>query len=342
MGEALAPLASIYENSAMYPEGTRRTYSADETVNLLKNFSSTHASEYRDGNINISYLGDPDTYKSAGLVDYYKANLDYRDKVPSAGGAQGSGAGLGRSVLEMAQGMSSLFKIAFGGNSLEEANKLIDPFVEPSSDMVGEWITRNGGQGLVFGLQGNTYEQYAKNTKLGADLLLMGMPGSASQAGKVEQVAKVAEAAKAEGKLAQQLHDLESVLPPEKPTGYSVAFETALNPADFGRSRDVHFNRSNAALDNALSMDSAFAQMMETLIPNIKSSVSKVGGRQTPSGWTWEHASSSTAFNQEGIMRLVPTAQHTPSSPWWRVLHPDAGAAGGYSEWAIPRGAPKN
>ncbi|SET47974.1 filamentous hemagglutinin [Pseudomonas sp. NFR09] len=342
LGEALAPLASIYENSAMYPEGTRRTYSADETVNLLKNFSSTHASEYRDGNINISYLGDPDTYKSAGLVDYYKANLDYRDKVPSAGGAQGSGAGLGRSVLEMAQGMSSLFKIAFGGNSLEEANKLIDPFVEPSSDMAGEWITRNGGQGLVFGLQGNTYEQYAKNTKLGADLLLMGMPGSASQAGKVEQVAKVAEAAKAERKLAQQLHDLESVLPPEKPTGYSVAFETALNPADFGRSRDVHFNRSNAALDNALSMDSAFAQMMETLIPNIKSSVSKVGGRQTPSGWTWEHASSSTAFNQEGIMRLVPTAQHTPGSPWWRVLHPDAGAAGGYSEWAIPRGAPKN
>jgi len=45
---------------------------------------------------------------------------------------------------------------------------------------------------------------------------------------------------------------------------------------------------------------------------------------------------------RKGIIRLVPTAQHTPGSPWWRVLHPDAGAAGGYSEWAIPRGAPKN
>ncbi|NVZ52349.1 hemagglutinin repeat-containing protein [Pseudomonas sp. B6002] len=338
LGEALAPLAAIYDNSALYPEGTRRSYSGDETVNLLKNFSTTHASEYRNGNINISYLGDPDTYNSAGLVDYYKANLDYRDKV-SGGSAQGSSAGIGRSVLEVAQGMSSLFKLALGGNSLEEANKLISPFVDPSTDIINDWRTQYGGQGLVFGLQGNDYEQYARNTKIGADVLLMGLPGPA---GKTRQLEKVAEAAKAEGKLAQQVHDLELALPPEKPTGYSVAFETALDPADFGRSRNVHFNRSNAALDNAMKMDSAFAEMMETLIPNVQSSVAKVGGRATPAGWTWEHASSSVAFNQEGIMRLVPSAQHTPGSPWWRVLHPDPGAAGGYSEWAIPRGAPKN
>lgn len=67
-----------------------------------------------------------------------------------------------------------------------------------------------------------------------------------------------------------------------------------------------------------------------------------VGGRATPSGWIWEHASSSTAFGEQGVMRLVPEAQRTPGSDWWRVLHPDPGAAGGYSEWAIPNGAPKN
>ncbi len=129
---------------------------------------------------------------------------------------------------------------------------------------------------------------------------------------------------------------------PDNPTAYSVAFETKLNLADFGKSRPVHFNRANVALDNALTSDAAFADMLDELIPGVKSSVSSVGGRATPTGWTWEHASSSTASGQQGIMRLVPTTQHTPGSQWWRVLHPDSGAAGGYSEWAIPAGAPKN
>lgn len=128
---------------------------------------------------------------------------------------------------------------------------------------------------------------------------------------------------------------------PSNPTAYSVAFETRLTPADFGRSRDVHFNRSNAALDDALK-DADYAKLMDDLIPGVQSSVSSVGGRATPSGWTWEHASSTTASGQQGVMRLVPSSQHTPGSPFWRVLHPDRGAAGGYSEWAIPNGAPKN
>jgi hypothetical protein len=129
---------------------------------------------------------------------------------------------------------------------------------------------------------------------------------------------------------------------PQNSTAYSVAFETKLNPADFGESRSVHFNRANAALDSALQFDAQFAKMMEELIPGLRPSVSSVGGRATPTGWTWEHASSSTAFGQQGVMRLVPTAQHTPGSSWWRVIHPDGGASGGYSEWAIPAGAPKN
>ncbi|MHC6085209.1 two-partner secretion domain-containing protein [Ralstonia solanacearum] len=126
------------------------------------------------------------------------------------------------------------------------------------------------------------------------------------------------------------------------PTAYSVAYEMKLNSNDFGKSRAVQFNRANASLDAALQGDSQFASMLEQLIPGVRDSVSSVGGRATPAGWIWEHASTSTAFGEKGVMRLVPAEQHTPGSVWWRVLHPDVGAAGGYSEWAIPNGAPRN
>jgi hypothetical protein len=127
-----------------------------------------------------------------------------------------------------------------------------------------------------------------------------------------------------------------------KPGGYSVAFQMELHFFDFGRSRKVHFNRANAALYEALQKDPEFAKMMEALIPGLKDSVSSVGGRETPEGWTWEHVSSPFADGKRGVMRLVPRSQHTAGSPWWRVLHPAKGAAGGYAEWAIPNGAPKN
>jgi len=133
-----------------------------------------------------------------------------------------------------------------------------------------------------------------------------------------------------------------SGVPPQNPNAYSVAYEMKLNPSDFGKSRSVQFNRANASLDAALQGDHEFASMMEQLVPGVQNSVSSIGGRATPIGWTWEHASSSTAFGEQGVMRLVPNYQHTPGSAWWRALHPDAGAAGGYSEWAIPNGAPKN
>lgn len=115
-----------------------------------------------------------------------------------------------------------------------------------------------------------------------------------------------------------------------------------LDPSVYGRSRDVHFNRANKSLDDAMKADPDFAKKMEKLIPDVQRQVSAKGGREDPIGWTWEHASTSTAHGQVGILRLVPTAQHTPGSPFWRVLHPDKGAEGGYSEWAIPAGAPKN
>ncbi len=123
---------------------------------------------------------------------------------------------------------------------------------------------------------------------------------------------------------------------------YTVAFEMKLKLEDFGRSRAVHFNRANAALDGAFVLDPEFAQMMERLIPGVMGAVSSTGGRKTPAGWVWEHASRSAAHGEAGVMRLVPQEQHTPGSPFWRALHPDDGARGGYSEWAIPAGAPAN
>lgn len=129
--------------------------------------------------------------------------------------------------------------------------------------------------------------------------------------------------------------------------GYTVAFEMELDRAHFGKSRAVHFNRAAAALEKHLA-DPAYAAMLEASIPGIREAVSSRGGRRAPDGWTWEHASTSTTGGRpgepgrQGVMRLVPTSQHTPGSAHWRALHPDAGARGGYSEWAIPNGAPKN
>lgn len=58
---------------------------------------------------------------------------------------------MGHSILELAQGLSSVFKIGFGSNSLDEANKLLNPpLVDPSSDYVNNWMTLNGRQGLVL------------------------------------------------------------------------------------------------------------------------------------------------------------------------------------------------
>jgi RHS repeat-associated protein len=116
---------------------------------------------------------------------------------------------------------------------------------------------------------------------------------------------------------------------------YSTAFETKLPSSVFGKSDKVHFNRANAALDDALRADADFAARMEQLSPGIADRVSSVGGRQNPAGFTWHHDAS------PGVMQLVPTTQHTPGSIFWRTLHPDPGAAGGYSIWAIPAGAPK-
>ena len=95
---------------------------------------------------------------------------------------------------------------------------------------------------------------------------------------------------------------------------YSVAFEMDLKPVDFGRGREVHFNRANRALDDAFAADPSFAASMEEMIPGVRDAVSATGGRSTPTGWTWHHAPTQTA-GRPGVMQLVPTPQHAPG--WW-------------------------
>lgn len=57
--------------------------------------------------------------------------------------------------------------------------------------------------------------------------------------------------------------------PPTSPSAYSVAYETRLNQSDFGRSREVHYNRAAKSLDQDLNASADYAQMMESLIPGV-------------------------------------------------------------------------
>lgn len=127
---------------------------------------------------------------------------------------------------------------------------------------------------------------------------------------------------------------------PENPSAYSVAYQMRLDPTDLGRSRRVHFNRANATLDDALRSDPELARMMDELSPGVTERVASAGGRENPLDHTWHHATNGQGGGQDGVMQLVPKAQHNPGSPWQHVIHPDGG--GGYAEWAIPRGAPPN
>jgi hypothetical protein len=165
--------------------------------------------------------------------------------------------------------------------------------------------------------------------------MVVGVIGGAVNLGRGAVVADAAAIDVAEADVVSVAADAPAaVAPPAEPSAYSVAYETQLDPTDFGRSRAVHFNRANAALDADLKADPAFRETMERLIPGISDDVSAIGGRKTPAGWIWHHDLGA------GVMQLVPVVQHTPGSLWWRILHPLPGAAGGYSAWALPAGAP--
>jgi RHS repeat-associated protein len=122
------------------------------------------------------------------------------------------------------------------------------------------------------------------------------------------------------------------------PAAYSVAMEVQLAPNQFGMRRDRHFAIANQALRSELATNPTLAN----LVP-----YPEVLGR-APNGWTWQHATTNQAWNnvtgqgRPGVLQLVPKDQHTGGSEWWCLLHPLPNGGGGYSEWAIPAGAPNN
>jgi RHS repeat-associated protein len=118
--------------------------------------------------------------------------------------------------------------------------------------------------------------------------------------------------------------------PPTNPTVYSVAFEMQLAPPHQGLRQTHHFQLANQALQAERAANPALAQ----LVP------APVGWGRPPTGWTWQHATIQQGGGRQGVMQLVPREQHTPGSPFWYVLHPLPGGAGGYAEWAVPAGAP--
>jgi hypothetical protein len=127
--------------------------------------------------------------------------------------------------------------------------------------------------------------------------------------------------------------DLKNVGPSVTP-----AYKFKLAPADIPKSRSVHFNRANKDLDSALKTNPDVAKRLADS-PGVQERVSSVGGRKNPKGYVWHHATIDQA-GEPGQLDLVSKAQHTEGSPEWDLLHPDG--KGGYSEWAIPAGAPKN
>jgi len=123
-----------------------------------------------------------------------------------------------------------------------------------------------------------------------------------------------------------------------KGPGVTPAHKFKLAPADIPKSRSVHFNRANKDLDSALKTNPDVAKRLEDS-PGVQERVSSVGGRKNPKGYVWHHATIDQA-GEPGQLDLVSKAQHTEGSPEWDLLHPDG--KGGYAEWAIPAGAPKN
>jgi filamentous hemagglutinin len=87
----------------------------------------------------------------------------------------------------------------------------------------------------------------------------------------------------------------------------------------------------------------AEAKMMGAFKPfAVGAGPALTGWDKPPSGWVWQHATIDQAAGSSGVLQLVPKPQHTPGSPFWQLLHPLPGGGDGYTEWAIPAGAPPN
>ncbi|WP_141103687.1 RHS repeat-associated core domain-containing protein [Cobetia sp. QF-1] len=107
---------------------------------------------------------------------------------------------------------------------------------------------------------------------------------------------------------------------------YSTAYEMKLETTSYpGVSRGRHFQEANESLLRDIEAYSNFSRNMQDLGVNIERTPTGLAPRRPPSNWTWHHELN------EGVMRLVPRAQHTPGSKYWKVLHPEG--YGGYSKW---------
>ena len=119
---------------------------------------------------------------------------------------------------------------------------------------------------------------------------------------------------------------------PAGKTAYSVAFQMHLPADQLGTPRANHFKLANEALEGT-----------KELVPELAALVPKASKPSiSPKGWIWQHATIEQGGGYVGVMQLVPELQHTPGSEWWRTLHPLKWGGGGYTQWAIPLGAPKN
>lgn len=92
-----------------------------------------------------------------------------------------------------------------------------------------------------------------------------------------------------------------------------------------GKGPYSHFKVANTSLAEAMASDANFANSMKQLgitVPTTR--LGTITGGKI-SNWVWHHST------EPGVMQLVPQAQHTNGSIFWKILHP--GGRGGMSIW---------
>jgi filamentous hemagglutinin len=184
LGIALSPLAGRYDTVVSVLENGNKAYTVDETLSLIKNYNVVHSADFKNYDINIGYLGDPDRFNTNSLVDFYNLNLDFSGKTAGVfDPVTGAVAGGALSVWTGLRSMASMGNELLSGHALNAANSLLDPFVDPDASMVSNWLATNSGQNFVFGLQNNSYQKALQTGQNVADLATLIIPGAGEAAG---------------------------------------------------------------------------------------------------------------------------------------------------------------
>ncbi|MFJ3377742.1 hemagglutinin repeat-containing protein, partial [Pseudomonas sp. NPDC086112] len=184
LGIALSPLAGRYDTVVSVLENGNKAYTVDETLSLIKNYNVVHSADFKNYDINIGYLGDPDGFDTNSLVDFYNLNLDFSGKKAGVfDPVTGTVAGGALSVWTGLRSMASMGNELLSGHALNAANSLLDPFVDPDASMVSNWLATYSGQNFVFGLQNNSYQKALQTGQNVADLATLIIPGAGEAAG---------------------------------------------------------------------------------------------------------------------------------------------------------------